>query len=71
MEYSKIRDQISTMNMDELVHLINLTREDIFNLDITRDDFWETKSNLQQTIICAMERFHTLHVEQILAINKK
>ena len=70
MEQSKIKDQISTMNMDELVHLINLTREDIFNLDIARDDFWEAKSNLQQTIICAMERFHTLHVEQILAINK-
>lgn len=70
MEYSKINDQISTMNMDELVHLINVTREDIFNLDITRDDFWEAKSNLQQTIICAMERFHALHVEQLLAINK-
>ena len=70
MEHSKVKDQISTMNMDELVRLINLTREDIFNLDITRDDFWETKSNLQQIIIWAMDRFHTLHVEQILAINK-
>ena len=66
MEHSKIKDQISTMNMDELVHLINITREDIFNLDITRDDFWEAKSNVQQTIIWAMERFHTLHVSQIL-----
>lgn len=70
MEYSKIKDQISTMNMDELVHLINVTREDIYNLDITRDDYWEAKSNLQQTIIWAMERFHTLHIEQILAANK-
>lgn len=70
MEYSKIKDQISTMNMDELVHLINVTRDDIYHLDITRDDYWEAKSNLQQTIIWAMDRFHTLHVDQILAINK-
>lgn len=66
MEHSKIKDHISTMNMDELVHLINVTREDIYHLDITRDDYWEAKSNLQQTIIWAMERFHTLHVDQIL-----
>ena len=64
MEHCKIKDQISTMNMDELTHLINVTREDIFNLDITRDDFWEAKSNLQQTIILAMDRFHSLHIDQ-------
>lgn len=63
---STLKAQIGTMNMDELVHLINVTREDIFNLDITRDDYWEAKSNLQQTIIWAMDRFHNLHIDQIL-----
>jgi hypothetical protein len=70
MEQSKIKDQISAMNMDQLVHFINITRDDIAHLDITRDDYWEAKSNLQQNIIWALERFHTLHVDQILAINK-
>lgn len=66
MEHSKIKDQLSAMNMDEFVHFINLTREDIFNLDITRADYWEAKSNLQQNIIWAWECLHTLHTDQVL-----
>ncbi len=70
MEHSKIKDQLSTMNMDELIHFINITREDIAHLDITRDDYWEAKSNLQQNIIWTWERFHVLHTNQVLEFIK-
>lgn len=71
MEHSKIKDQLSTMNMDQLVHFINVTRDDIYNLDITQDDYWKTKSSLQQNIIWAWERLHTLHTSQVLDLIKQ
>lgn len=67
---STVKSQIDTMNMDELVQFIGSTQNDIAHLDITRDDYWEAKSNLQQNIIWAWQRVHILNVNQIIDIIK-
>ena len=60
-------------DLDEygIVAFIGLTRGDIANLDATKENYWETKSNLQQNIIWAWERFSQLRTAEYLGFGKK
>lgn len=68
---SATKTAIYELDEDGIVAFIGLTQGDIANLDATKENYWETKSNLQQNIIWAWERFSQLRTAEYLGFGKK
>lgn len=68
---SKIYETIDSLDIDEFAVYIGALNEDIEALDITRDDYYKTKSQLLQYKCYAWERFSQLQTDRYLGFGKK